>query len=123
MLILDRDIGRQAGWYGIASPSDDLLSELNINVTGYPGEKGNGRLRGTSMYNMKGKVSSYTAEEFQYTIDTTPGQSGGSAWAKLNQGGLYCCGVHNSERTNVINTASRITDDKFSTLLGWMNDH
>lgn len=116
LLVLDRDIGYQTGWYGLMAPNKTFLSTLEINVTGYPGDKG-----GHQMYTMSGKPTSIFSERFNYTIDTNKGQSGGSVWATLNDNGRYCCGVHTNGVPDVKNTATRISNTKFDLLVNLMN--
>lgn len=115
MLILDRDIGNQVGWYGLMTPSDAFLKKLTINVTGYPGDKG-----GDKLYTMEGQVGRFDSEILKYSIDTYGGQSGAGVWAALKDKNRYCCAIHTSGRPNVENTATRINDAKFDLLVDWM---
>jgi glutamyl endopeptidase len=117
LLVLDSDIGKETGWYGIMAPTDNCLQKLPINVTGYPRDRG-----GNKMCTMSGNVESIYTNQFTYTIDTNGGESGGSAWTKLRSGS-YCCGVHTYGQENVINTATRITEAKLVKLVEWMNIH
>lgn len=115
LLILDRDIGNQVGWYGLMTPSNAFLEELTINVTGYPGDKG-----GKKLYTMAGHVEKYNSKILNYSIDTFGGQSGAGIWTTLRDNKRYCCGIHTSGQRNVENTATRINDTKFDLLVDWM---
>ena len=40
LLILDKSIGKETGWGGLLSEEDQELSKEEVNIYGYPGDKG-----------------------------------------------------------------------------------
>ena len=122
MLVLDRELGEETGWYGISTDSDKFLKTLNINVTGYPGDEDKGS--GTQMWTMPkpGRIAEIYPEQFTYTLDTTPGQSGSGVYAQFSKpAGYYCVGIHTQGKEGEHNTATRITSSKFDRLVSWIN--
>lgn len=120
MLILDRDLGEETGWYGLSTDTDKFLESLKVNVTGYPGDKDKGS--GTQMWTMSGAIAKIYPEQFTYTLDTTGGQSGSGVYAQFTKPvGYYCVGIHTQGRENKYNTATRITSSKFDRLVSWIN--
>jgi V8-like Glu-specific endopeptidase len=121
MLILDRDLGEETGWYGISTDTDKFLKSFKINVTGYPGDKDKGS--GTQMWTMPrpGRIAEVYPEQFTYTLDTTPGQSGSGVYTQFSEpAGYYCVGIHTQGKSDC-NTATRITKSKFDLLISWIN--
>ena len=88
LLVLDKPIGDQTGYYGLAVLNDATLPQHPIEVTGYPGDKGCGK-----MYTMEGVPTEITPTRITYRIDTSPGQSGGAVWTSLD-GQPYVVGIH-----------------------------
>jgi glutamyl endopeptidase len=116
LLILSEDIGFETGWHGIMTASDEALKELEVNVTGYPGDK-----HRNQMWGMGGSIEKVTPEQFTYKIDTYAGQSGSGVWSKLDEPeGHYCSGIHTYGQEYVINTATRISSSKFDKIVSWM---
>ncbi|MBS0272463.1 MAG: trypsin-like serine protease [Proteobacteria bacterium] len=118
MLILDRDLGEETGWYGISSDTDKFLKSLSINVTGYPGDEGKD---GRQMWTMPGSIKKLDSDQFTYTLDTTGGQSGSGVWSHLSHPeGNYCVGIHTTGG-EYYNTATRISSSKFDRFVSWIN--
>lgn len=122
MLVLDRAVGNETGWYGLSTDTDEFLKQptLEVNVTGYPADTDKGS--GKKMWTMSGKIRSVSPEQLTYTLDTTPGQSGSGVYVELNKPGeYYCVGIHTSGIRDQYNTATRITKVKFDRLVSWIN--
>ncbi len=117
MLILNRDVGEETGWFGLSTDTDSTLKRQPVNVTGYPGEK-----MFPEMWTMSGSIQNVTEEQFTYTLDTTGGQSGSGVWTQFsNIPGYYCVGIHTSGIQDQYNTATRISRGKFNSLVSWIN--
>jgi len=116
LLILDRNIGEQSGWQGIAY-SDDYsyyANGENVNVTGYPEEKG------VRQYTATGPVKIANNNFLYYDIDSTGGQSGGAVYDKNG----YVIGVHKGGSNNPFipwNRGSNINKERFEIIVSYMN--
>lgn len=127
MLILNRYVGLQTGWFGLLSTSDSKLASYKINVTGYPGEYPGGSGK-SLMWTMEGPVRGTTdAKVLRYDIDTSPGQSGSGVWISSptsNQyqiAAVHVRGEYTPEKKG--NEASRITKERFNLLHGWIQNY
>jgi V8-like Glu-specific endopeptidase len=107
LLILDSSIGKYTGWGGISSVDDSTLSKKKVHITGYPGDKNL-----NEMWSMCHKIKSFEIEEFQYEIDTYPGQSGSAVWNDHDDGPIIF-GVH-TLGIDTINSGVRISSQKFT---------
>jgi len=106
LLLLDQPIGEYVGWGGLLSAVDTELSQEEVHITGYPGDKGF-----KQMWSMSHKIKTIKPEQFDYEIDTCGGQSGSAIW--INQGGLpMILGVH-TLGSNSINSGVRLSIQKF----------
>ncbi len=83
---LDRPVGHEAGWFGVASRSADELRSVWAHVTGYPGEKleqaaaPGGRetapVQAAQLWHHAAPILNAQNNRIFYAADTTPGQSG-----------------------------------------------
>lgn len=73
---LEEAIGDTVGWFAIGALPDAELSSFLINVSGYPGDRGNGR----ELYFHKNRILRVTDRRIFYDVDTFGGQSGAPAW-------------------------------------------
>lgn len=73
---LDEPLGDQVGYFKIASLSDADLNSALMNVSGYPGDRGNGE----EQYFHMNRVLRTSARRLYYDVDTYGGQSGSPAW-------------------------------------------
>ena len=106
LLVLDCAKGWLTGWAGLLCTTDQDLLQEDVQVTGYPGDKGFGQ-----MWEMRDKVKSVTDEKFQYEIDTYYGQSGSAVW--VNRFGLpTIIGVHTNLAADC-NEGVRLSKAKF----------
>jgi glutamyl endopeptidase len=119
MLILGTDAGNQAGWFGVVTfGSDSSLQNAQVNVTGYPGDKG-----GRQMWTMADVVTRLTPERFFYKIDTAGGQSGSGVWGVFpGQQGEKVAGIHTTGSSSE-NGATRISRGKFDRIVQWFHDY
>lgn len=101
LIILEEAIGDRTGYYGLADLSDKTLCGRDVSVTGYPGDKGDDRLktRGKELWTMGGKLSCNPSQceergkKIFHNIFTANGQSGSPIWTKVD-GNPYVVGIH-----------------------------
>ncbi len=110
LLILDKSIGKETGWGGLLSEEDQDLSKEEVNIYGYPGDKGF-----KQMWGMKHNIHKLEPEEFQYLIDTNGGQSGSAIWI-FNHGTPKILGVH-TLGSNFGNFGVRLSQQKFQMIV------
>jgi V8-like Glu-specific endopeptidase len=119
---LDEPLGDKTGWFSIAVGSDDQLSGVLANLSGYPGDyKWGGRYQ---LFHSD-KVSTVLSNRFFYTIDTFGGQSGTPVWIKLNDGNLQVVGIHTygiGLNNNNQNSATRITSIILNDIKKWRDN-
>jgi len=110
LLILEKSIGKYTGWAGLLSAPDRDLTNKEVQIHGYPGDK-----NFTEMWGMKHTIQQIQPEKFEYLIDTNGGQSGSAIW--IDQFGIpLVIGVHTLGGQNS-NFGVRISDDKFKVLV------
>ena len=119
MLILDKDIGSQTGWFGViafAQPSE--LQALHVNVFGYPGDKG-----GRQLWTHSDVIKATTNERSFYDIDTMGGQSGSGVWSTWagHSGEKVAC-IHTTGSSSG-NGSTRISRAKFNRIVDRMTNH
>jgi glutamyl endopeptidase len=123
---LNEPVGETAGWFGFATlPADDLQDYL-INVSGYPGDLGNG----TQLYTHRNRILRVTEQRIYYDVDSYAGESGGPAWiiesdnAAPTVVGIHAYGITGTPAALGItaNSAPRITSDIFEQIEAWVVD-
>jgi len=121
MIILDRDIGDNTGWFGIITGPDNILTNHYVNITGYPGDIPQDQRRGRLMYTMQDAIKRVDSEVLGYYIDTFGGQSGSGVWSHWEgQEGYHCAGIH-VRGSSTENQATRLSKVKFDRVVEWMN--
>ncbi len=121
VIILDEDdaLGSQTGWIGFGTYSDSTLRSVTGNLSGYPGDLGNGR----EQWYMARKIDSVNSRRIFYDIDTFGGQSG-SAVYRIKDGSRYAVGIHAyGVGARPLNSATRINRPVFDNLLAWKNEN
>jgi glutamyl endopeptidase len=107
--------GEENGFFGIVSlPSPDLLN-LNVNLSGYPGDKNTG----TQWFAAR-NITLATPRTIGYNIDNFGGQSGAPVWAKSN-GSRYVVGIHTNGSTSG-NSATRIVEKVYQNIVAWKGE-
>jgi len=110
----NKKLGNTVGWMGLANLSFSSLLGLNVNNSGYPGDKP----YGTQWWNSN-NILAVTGRRLYYRIDTMGGQSGSPVWRfKDNQ--RHIVGIHTTG-ASTFNGATRINDDVFNNLVNWKN--
>jgi glutamyl endopeptidase len=104
--------GQQLGYFGYGNYSTSTLNNLNVNLSGYPGDKPSG----TQWWHAR-NISRVTARTLVYNIDTAGGQSGSPVWRVVNNK-RYAVGIH-TNGSSAGNSATRITKPVFDNIQKW----
>jgi glutamyl endopeptidase len=113
MLILNRDLGNQTGWMGLITTGDGNLSNHQITVAGYPGDKG-----GQQLWAATAPIVSVAAFQIGYNAYTKGGDSGAGVyglWQGIN--GEHVCADHVAGPNGIPNTGSRLAKNKFDRIV------
>ena len=92
---LDQPLGDTVGYFKIASLTDKDLEGALLNISGYPGDRGDGK----EQYFHANRVLRTSARRVFYDIDTYGGQSGSPVWHQAAPGaepvaiGIHAYGV------------------------------
>lgn len=113
-IILPRDCryGSQLGYFGYANLNFFSLFNLNVNLSGYPGDKPSG----TQWWHAR-RIKWVTGRTLVYNIDTAGGQSGSPVW-RLKNGKRHVVGIHTNGASSG-NSATRITKPVFNNIKHW----
>lgn len=114
VIVLPSALGSRVGWMGLANLSFFSLLGLNVNTSGYPGDKP----YGTQWWNAN-NILAVTGRRLYYRIDTMGGQSGSPVW-RFKDGQRHIVGIHTTGGS-VFNGATRVNDDVFKNLVSWKN--
>jgi V8-like Glu-specific endopeptidase len=113
VLILNQDLGNQTGWMGLITTSDANLSNHQITVAGYPGDKG-----GRQMWAATAPIVSVADRQIGYNAYTKGGDSGAGVsgiWTGFNL--EHVCADHVAGPNGIPNTGSRLARDKFDRIV------
>jgi glutamyl endopeptidase len=120
LIQLSQPVGN-AGYLGMYAARDEDLEALQVNITGYPGDKPRG-----TMWGADGIFDRGISEEFLfYTISTYRGQSGSAVKGHINgldpNNNLRIVGVHVAGSQRLYsNFAVRLNQDVVDRINGWM---
>jgi V8-like Glu-specific endopeptidase len=118
-IVLDTALGERTGWLGFGAYTDSTLTSAVGNLSGYPGDRGNGK----QQWFMARRLNSVSARKVFYDIDTAGGQSG-SAVYRIKDGQRYAVGIHAyGVGSNPFNSATRINRPAFDNLTAWKQAH
>lgn len=106
--------GAQTGTFGFAVRDDAFLRNANLNLSGYPGDKG-----GSQQWFHARTTKSVSSRVITYEIDTAGGQSGSPVWV-LQNGQRTAVGIHTNGHGSG-NSATRIVTQVFDHLTNWKN--
>jgi len=118
LLILDRSVGNEVGWFGISHYSQlGAFEEKEANSTGFP-FKYNG-----DMLTAKGKfLECEDEEEIKFHIDITEGQSGGPVWIEEKCGAM-ALGVNSyANKIDKYYGGVRFTKKKLVLMMNWVSE-
>jgi TPR repeat protein/V8-like Glu-specific endopeptidase len=116
LVILDSPLGDYTGWSGLLSGPVILFEGREMSLTGYPGNKGQGRYQTTQMWTGRGEIESSMkrGEQFLYKMDTFGGQSGSALWDEKE---VVTFGIHSKEEKGKDNLGVRLSEAKFKCIL------
>lgn len=122
IIVLDRPINPNIGWAGMYVANDKEMENLQVRMTGYPGDKKDGKTMWTSKESIELKHIRDN-KIFLNNFYTYNGQSGSAVWIK--KGGPYVVGVHShkGERQKddtIDNVSIRITEEKLEMIKQWI---
>jgi glutamyl endopeptidase len=112
VIVLPAALGNTVGWMGLANLSFASLMGLNVNNSGYPGDKA----YGTQWWNSN-NILAVTGRRLYYRIDTMGGQSGSPVW-RFKDAKRHIIGIHTTGGSP-FNGATRVNADVFKNLVAW----
>lgn len=111
------------GWFGVASYPNETLSGLSVNVSGYPGDRGDG----TEQWWARNHVRSLTPRRIFYDVDTMGGQSGAPVYIVPDDRsppvviGVHAYGVGGSGAMGqALNSGPRFIPEMVECISGWI---
>jgi glutamyl endopeptidase len=121
---LEEPLGNQVGFFTFASPAPSVLESHLVNISGYPGDLGNG----TQQYFSANRVLRVGDRRVFYDVDTFGGQSGSPVWIQEAQGapptviGIHAYGDSATPQTlgQPANSAPRIIPEVFDRIAAWV---
>lgn len=117
LLTLDRSLGTNTGWYGLAALTDTQLDTTNAYIYGYPGDKPR-----WTMWGDDGPVETYDSTMVYYDVDTFDGESGAGVYRWMNDH-RFVFAVHTGMGWSGLtpyNVGTRINAARFNQILAWM---
>ncbi len=123
---LNEPLGGQTGWFSVASLPAQELEDFQVNISGYPGDRGNGE----QQWFHANRVLSVSARRVFYDVDTFGGQSGSPVWIHEDVGappiavGIHAYGIGGTPSTMGItaNSAPRILPETFDIIQQWIDE-
>jgi V8-like Glu-specific endopeptidase len=121
---LDAPISADLGWFTVASLPDKDLEGYQVNVSGYPGDKG-----GREQWWARNRIRGLTPRRIFYDVDTMGGQSGAPVFIVEEEGaspkvvGIHAYGVGGNKPTSIkqeVNSAPRIIPEVVELIQGWI---
>ncbi|QAY79351.1 serine protease [Sphingosinicella sp. BN140058] len=121
---LDVALGSQVGWFGVASLPDATLQNFQVNVSGYPVDKG-----GRQQWWARNRIRGLTPRRVFYDVDTMGGQSGAPVFIIQSEGaapqvvGIHAYGVGGAVPASVpqdVNSAPRIIPEVITLIKQWV---
>jgi glutamyl endopeptidase len=122
---LKEPLGERLGWFQVASLTDDKLQDFMVNVSGYPGDRG----QGTEQWWARNRIRAVTPRRIFYEVDTFGGQSGGPAYILESEDkppvvvGIHAYGVGGTP-SNIpfqVNSAPRIIPEVVAQIQAWID--
>ena len=123
---LPQPAGKDIGYFATGAMTDEDLRENRVNVSGYPGDRGNG----VEQWFHQNRVLAATPNRLFYDVDTAGGQSGAPVWMYPEEGaepvvvGIHAYGTGGTPGWLQItaNSSPRITEDVLEQIVEWFVD-
>lgn len=121
---LDQPLGDTVGTFGFASLTAEDLESRMVNISGYPGDRGNGQLQ----FFHANRILTVGARRIFYDVDTFGGQSGAPVWVQDDEDsppvvvGIHAYGTGGTpfDLGITANSAPRIIPEVFDLIEGWV---
>jgi glutamyl endopeptidase len=119
---LNDPVGDTVGYFKIASLGDADLADALVNVSGYPGDRGNG----TEQYHHVNRVLRTAAKRIYYDVDTYGGQSGSPVWYQAGRSdhpvavAVHAYGVGATAAGITANSGPRLIPEIVATIKEWI---
>jgi V8-like Glu-specific endopeptidase len=107
----------------LRSKSEAQLKSATLEIAGYPKFVREDQFDGEELFWAEGPASEVFPGRFEYTIDTSPGQSGSPVlYYEAVAGGTKCfaVGIHSDGPENAANSAVRIRPDVINEVNRWI---
>ncbi|MBL8683552.1 MAG: trypsin-like peptidase domain-containing protein [Myxococcales bacterium] len=113
----------KTGWFSTAVLGDDALDAKAVNVSGYPGDKGDPI--GCEQWFHSKHVVHVAPLRVYYDMDTFGGQSGSPVWLEADEGrkviGIHAYGADGAQHLGLrANSGPRITADVLALIKSWI---
>lgn len=121
---LEEPLGDEVGWFAVGALPTDQLESFLVNISGYPGDRGNGR----EQYFHANRILRVTERRLFYDVDTFGGQSGAPVWIYEDEGapplavGIHAYGTGGTPTSFGItaNSAPRIIPEVLEQIKQWI---
>lgn len=121
---LSEPLGDETGWFGYGALTPDELEGHLVNVSGYPGDRGNG----TEQLFHVNRVLSVTDRRIFYDVDTAGGQSGCPVFVREEESspplvvGIHAYGIGGTPAALGVtaNSSPRIIPEVFDQIAAWV---
>jgi glutamyl endopeptidase len=122
---LDEPVGDTVGWFPIGVRTAEQLEGFLVNVSGYPGDRGDGK----AQFHGHNRIAQVSDRRLFYEVDTFGGQSGAPVWIHENDDttkplvvGVHAYGTGGTPASLGItaNSAPRITREVFALITEWV---
>lgn len=121
---LDEPLGDTTGFFSFASLTAADLETRRVNISGYPGDRGNGQLQ----FFHANRILTVGARRIFYDVDTFGGQSGAPVWVQDDDNappvvvGIHAYGTGGTpfDLGVTANSAPRIIPEVFDLIEGWV---
>lgn len=107
IVLPDKQMGSQTGWFGFASTKDSHLDNMRINSLGYPSDGGY-----VVQVSCPGRIRSFSGDYLWHSVDTKEGQSGSPIFHTSTTGLRTVIGIH-TDADGELNRAVRISPEVF----------
>lgn len=121
---LDEPLGDTVGWFSLAALPAMDLEGYQVNVAGYPADRG----RGFEQYHHRNRILRVTDRRLFYEVDTYGGQSGAPVWIHETDDappvavGIHAYGIGGTPNSYGItaNSAPRIIPEVLAKIREWL---